>query len=144
MSLIWKKAVVNGEMEVDTCIDPADTANGKITMTDTTAIASPYFRLDVAGTVCTVGINVTNAGSAVTADLIMEGSLDNTTWITVKTIAANVAPQTTGLKQYVVNLTDTICPFLRLKFNSVGGAVGSSGKFKFLIGGIQHFKERSL
>lgn len=115
-----------------------------VAMNNVTPVNSETIILDIGGQVVICGVEVTIAGAAVAANLVLQGSYNEVDWINVKTINADVDPEVTGVKQYVVDLRDTTCPYFRLRFNDGGAAVGTAGRFDFVVASQEHFYERSL
>lgn len=80
-----------------------------------------------------MGIQVTTAFSDVAGEVILEGSMDGTNWLTIATLIADSTPNVTGVKLALADLTSVKVPMYRLNFNSAGNSVGTSGKLKFLF-----------
>jgi hypothetical protein len=78
-----------------------------------------------------MGIDIKVAYATVSASLGLEASHNGTDWVTVSSIAADVNPETIGVKTYLVDLTNIYAPYFRLHFNSGVAAVGTSGTAQF-------------
>ncbi len=79
-----------------------------------------------------VGINITVAFSSVAATVTAEISGDGTNWMTQSTLDADATPAVTGVQWYLLDLTSTYAPYVRLKFNGNGLIINTSGKVAFL------------
>lgn len=106
---------------------------------DTASVASDNFTQDVSGKGIIVGILKTVAGADVAADLKLQCSHDDTTWITTTTLSTDTNPQTTETLTYVVDLTSISAPFWRLLMNSNSTDLDTTGRVKFIVCGSQNF-----
>ncbi len=79
-----------------------------------------------------VGINISVAFGIVAATVTAEISGDGTNWMTQSTLDADATPNVTGVQWYLLDLTSTYAPYIRLKFNGNGLIIGTSGKIAFL------------
>jgi len=117
----------------------------EITMTDTTAINSDTIPAGAAQGTTTgagmiiggqhlyLGMQVTTGGSNVVADLLLQHSPDGTNWTTDGTVIADTTPDVTGWKLAYYDLSTKHAPYWRLRFNDAAAAVGTTGKFKFMV-----------
>lgn len=78
-----------------------------------------------------MGIEIMATFADVGADLLLEGSHNGTDWVTLVTIDSDVQENISGVKTYLVDLTNIFSPYFRLHFNSVKAAVGTSGTAQF-------------
>lgn len=78
-----------------------------------------------------MGIDVKVAFSNVNATFVIEVSHNGTDWVTAVTIDSDTEPDSTGVKTYLVDLTDIYSPYFRLHYNKGALSVGSSGTLQF-------------
>lgn len=78
-----------------------------------------------------MGMEVVATFDDVGADLLLEGSHNGTDWVTLVTIDSDVQENMSGVKTYLVDLTNIFSPYFRLHFNSAKAAVGTSGTAQF-------------
>lgn len=102
---------------------------------------SPVISNDLGDKKVLVGINVIVAYLDVAATLIVEGSTDASNWVTLATASSDVAPNVTGVKLYLVDLSSIRAPYYRLKFNGGGLNVGTSGTLKFIYAAEVEYKK---
>lgn len=103
---------------------------------DTTPVASETIEEHIGGNgYALIGVNKTIAGNAVTVPLHLQASIDNSNWITVLQVSANITPNSTGLVIYSIDLTAYSYPYYRLYLNGTAAAVGTTGRFYFVYCG---------
>ena len=109
------------------------TAETPVLTTGTDSIASRVIANTVInGKKIMVGIDVTAGFNDVAGELTVELSADGTNWSpTFATAIADSTPNVTGVKLGLVDFTNTQIPFMRLRFNSAGNNLGTSGQLKF-------------
>ena len=64
-----------------------------------------------------VGFNTTLAGANVTSDFGVQGSYNGTDWTLISELDADVEPDSTGIQEYELDLTDKYYPWIRLIWN---------------------------
>ena len=91
----------------------------------------------LSGSKALVFINVSEAGADVVSDMFMEISPDGTNWSTHEntgqdyiSITTDIAPDDTGYKVYLVDLSGFRSPYYRIGINSAGNALGTSMEFQ--------------
>ena len=81
-----------------------------------------------------MGMDVTVAYANVAATLKLQVSHNGTDFANYATLSSDTTPDVTGIKIFVVDLTDLYVPYYRLVFNDAGAVnVGTSGKSKFFF-----------
>lgn len=78
-----------------------------------------------------MGMDVKVAFSDVAATLKLQVSHNGTDWADASTISTDVTPNVTGVKTFLVDLTNIFAPYFRLHFNDPGLSVGTSGTAQF-------------
>tara|TARA_Y100001973_G_C5133572_1_gene299092 strand:+ start:346 stop:759 length:414 start_codon:yes stop_codon:yes gene_type:complete len=74
-----------------------------------------------------MGIDVKVAFSDVAATLTLQVSHNGTDWADAATLSSDTTPNVTGVKTFLVDLTNIYAPYFRLHFNPTGLSVGTSG-----------------
>jgi len=80
-----------------------------------------------------MGMDVKVAFSDVNAVLKLQASHNGTDWADVSTLSSDTTPNVTGVKTFVVDLTNVFAPYFRIIFNDTGLAVGTSGTAEFFF-----------
>ena len=78
-----------------------------------------------------MGIDIKVAFSNVAALLKLQVSHNGTDWADAVTISSDTTPDVTGVKTFLVDLTNIYSPYFRLIFNDTGLSVGTSGTAQF-------------
>lgn len=94
--------------------------------------SSLLYRNSFMGSKVLVGVDITTAFEDVVATLVLQISLDGTTYYDLTTLDADLTPNVTGVQTYLADFTSTYAPFARLKFNASGLGIGTTGRVKFL------------
>tara|TARA_R100000742_G_C4278310_1_gene100969 strand:+ start:1764 stop:2174 length:411 start_codon:yes stop_codon:yes gene_type:complete len=77
------------------------------------------------------GMDVKVAFSDVAATLVLQVSHNGTDWADAVTITSDTTPNVTGVKTFLVDLTNIYAPYFRIHFNPTGLSVGTSGTAQF-------------
>ena len=77
------------------------------------------------------GIDIKVAFSDVAATLVLQVSHNGTDWADAVTISSDTTPNVTGVKTFLVDLTNIYAPYFRIHFNPTGLSVGTSGTAQF-------------
>lgn len=88
-------------------------------------------RTNASGKKIVIGFNITVAFANVAATGTVEVSADGTNWATQSTFSQDLTPDVTGAQVYVLDLTATYAPYVRIKFNASGLKIERSGRVKF-------------
>ena len=83
-----------------------------------------------------VGFNTTLAGANVTSDFGVQGSYNGTDWTLISELDADVEPDSTGIQEYELDLTDKYYPWLRLIWND-GTEDNTTWQGYFFVSGLK-------
>ena len=119
----WEKSTSDGGIAtlISATVDP--------TTTNATVVSPGIPGVMAQNRKIRIGFNTTTAGADVATDFGIEGSYNGKDWILVSEEDADVDPQTTGIQEHEVDLTDKYYPWLRLVWNDGDGAGGSLTDF---------------
>ena len=126
----WPFADEEGGMAVyrTNTIDPADTD---------AALVSPGIPGDLAANrKLRVGFNTTTAGANVTSDFGVQGSYNGKDWTLISELDADVEPDSTGIQEYELDLTDKYYPWIRLIWND-GTEDNAAWQGYFFVSGLK-------
>ena len=80
----------------------------------------------------TAGLSKVDFTGGLNTDLLVQASHDGINWTTAATASSTVAG-TAGFVSYTTDLTNVYSPYFRLKLNSVGVALGTTGTTKLFF-----------
>ncbi len=126
----WPFADEEGGMAVyrTNTIDPADTD---------AALVSPGIPGDLAANrKLRIGFNTTTAGADVTSDFGVQGSYNGKDWTLISELDADVEPDSTGIQEYELDLTDKYYPWIRLIWND-GTENNTTWQGYFFVSGLK-------
>ena len=109
-------------------LDPADTD---------AALVSPGIPGEMAANrKLRIGFNTILAGANVTSDFGVQGSYNGTDWTLISELDADVEPDSTGIQEYELDLSDKYYPWLRLIWND-GTENNTTWQGYFFVSGLK-------
>ena len=109
-------------------LDPADT--------DAALVSPGIPGLMAANRKLRIGFNTTTAGANVTSDFGVQGSYNGKDWTLISELDADVEPDSTGIQEYELDLTDKYYPWLRLIWND-GTEDNTTWQGYFFVSGLK-------
>lgn len=76
-----------------------------------------------------------NPGGGGVVDVVIEGSVDGTTYFPIKTLTASLDPTAQGVYLYPTDLTSIFVPSIRISMNTAELTIGGTGTVKMHYSG---------
>ena len=74
-------------------------------------------------------------GGSGVVDVVIEGSIDGTTYFPIKTLTTSLDPTALGVYLYPTDLTNIFVPSIRISMNTAELTIGGTGTVKMLYSG---------